>query len=218
MSKTKRTELQLLENYRVTFENVKNVAELKTQLAEYGYDDKKMAEGEALYQNAQKLFSLNKVETEQEKQAYRAFNEAYTTLGNSYTKHRKAAKVALLHQPHLYSTFALQGSEPDAYLQWLDNVKTFYTEVKNNEAQKSLLERFKITKAIAETALSQITDLQNLRTAYEKERGESQDATQNKNKAFSEIANWMKEFRAVSKIALEDHPQLLEALKQVIKS
>lgn len=218
MAKTKRTELQLLENYRITFENVENVALIKSELAEFGYDENKIAEGRALYQEAQRLFDQNKAETEEEKQAYAKFQTAYTELGKTYTKHRKSAKVALMTQQEAWTKFRLATAESDAYLQWVDDVKTFYTQVRDSQEHRAILEQFKITSDDAQTALTQIAELQNLRTIYEKERGESQDATQNKNKAFGEIAQWMKQFFAVAKIALDDHPQLLEALKRVVKS
>jgi hypothetical protein len=51
-----------------------------------------------------------------------------------------------------------------------------------------------------------------------REVGESEDLTQQKDGAFSKLDEWMSEFYAVAKIALEDHPQLLESLGKSIKS
>ncbi|MDA3893901.1 MAG: hypothetical protein PF517_19755 [Salinivirgaceae bacterium] len=49
--------------------------------------------------------------------------------------------------------------------------------------------------------------MENLRTEYLKEIGESQEATKAKDNAFAKIDDWMSEFYAVAKIALEDKPQ-----------
>ncbi len=53
---------------------------------------------------------------------------------------------------------------------------------------------------------------------YLREVGESQDATKQKDAAFAEIDDWMRDFYAVARIALEDHPQLLETLGILVRS
>lgn len=53
---------------------------------------------------------------------------------------------------------------------------------------------------------------------YLLKKGESQDATKLKDSAFGEIDDWMSEFYAVAKIALEDNPQLLESLGKFVRS
>ncbi len=39
-----------------------------------------------------------------------------------------------------------------------------------------------------------------------------------KDAAFAQIDDWMSEFFSVARIALEDEPQLLEALGKIVKS
>jgi len=51
-----------------------------------------------------------------------------------------------------------------------------------------------------------------------REVGESQDATKIKDAAFVKMDDWMSEFYAVAKIALEDNPQLLESLGKLVRS
>lgn len=218
MATERRTELQLLENYRVAFQNIKEVELLRTELAEYGYDDGKIAQGKALYDKAQQLFDKNKQETEEEKLAYKHFAKAYDEVAKVYAKHRKIAKVALMNKRELWSSFRIEGAEAEAYLQWIDDARAFYHQAKTNETAQPLLTQFKLQQTDVDAQISKIAEVQTLRAAYEKERGESQDATQNKNKALAEIALWMREFFAVAKIALDDHPQLLESLKKVVKS
>ena len=63
-----------------------------------------------------------------------------------------------------------------------------------------------------------IATLEAARSKYLREKGESQDATKLKDKAFGEIDEWMSEFYAVAKIALEENPQLLESLGKFVRS
>jgi hypothetical protein len=53
---------------------------------------------------------------------------------------------------------------------------------------------------------------------YLREKGESQDSTKAKDAAFAKLDDWMSEFYAVAKIALEDNPQLLESLGKFVRS
>ena len=53
---------------------------------------------------------------------------------------------------------------------------------------------------------------------YQKEKGESQQATKDKNNAFDALDKWVVRFFKVAKIALEDKPQLLESLGKTIRS
>ena len=53
---------------------------------------------------------------------------------------------------------------------------------------------------------------------YQKEKGESQQATKDKNDAFDALDKWVTRFFKVAKIALEDRPQLLESLGKIMKN
>lgn len=80
MSKLKNSELQYLENYRLLFTNLDEVQDLKTEMAEYGYDEEKIAEGKALFDKTQQLYNQNKQETTEEKEAYAQFANAFNSL------------------------------------------------------------------------------------------------------------------------------------------
>lgn len=63
-----------------------------------------------------------------------------------------------------------------------------------------------------------IADVVLARREYLREKGESKEATKVKDAAFDKMDDWMRDFYAVSKIALEDHPQLLESLGKLVRS
>lgn len=213
----KLSELQLLENYRLAFQNAEDQVEIKNELAEYGYDTEKMREGKALYDTALALFNQNKQETEEEKQAYAKFSSLYSEVATLYKKHRKVIKVILLKNEELASAFRVKKAEAQAYLQWMEDAQIFYNEIKKESAVKERITLFKITDAIANEQLAKLEEVKILRGKYEKEKGESQQATKNKDAAFATISEWMREFYAVAKIALEDKPQLLESIGKHLK-
>ena len=111
----------------------------------------------------------------------------------------------------------MTGSLPQAYIKWLETVKKFYSTSNDSKPIQDKLKRLKISDANITEALAHVAKLESARSEYLREKGESQDSTKAKDQAISEIDDWMAEFYAVSKIALEDQPQLLEALGKVVR-
>lgn len=218
MATTRRTEIQYLENYRLVFNNFNEVPDLKTEMEEFGYNDAKMQEGKALYDQVLALYNQNKQETAEEKEAYSKFSQAFDALSTSYSKHRKLAKVALMNRPDLWKSLAISGSASTSYLKWAEDAATLYTQAKTHPEAQPLLEKFKLTATVADEQLAKLEELRTLRDAYNKEKGESQDATKAKDAAFAKMAEWMREFYAVAKIALDDRPQLLESVGKWMRS
>ena len=212
------SEVEALEQYRVSLENVGNQTEIATIMAEFGYDETLLTEGKTLLTKTREAFDFNKKEDDETTEAYKNFTETKENLAKTYTLHRKKGKVIFRKEPTTLSKLALTGSLPTAYIKWLETVKKFYTvAVSDTEIQNKLV-RLKVSIEELNGTIQLISNLEQARSEYLREKGESQDSTKTKDKAFAEIDDWMFEFYAVAKIALEDHPQLLESLGKFVKS
>ena len=216
--KKNQTEAEALEQYRVSFENVEKQTEIATIMAEFGYDETLLTEGKTLLTKTREIYDYNKKEDDEKSAAYKNFTEIKENLAKTYGMHRKKAKVIFRKEPTTLSKLALTGSLPTAYIKWLETVKKFYTVASKNKDIQDKLIRLKITIEEINETIQLISDLELARAEYLREKGESQDATKLKDKAFGEIDDWMSEFYAVAKIALEDNPQLLESLGKFVRS
>ena len=217
---TKRTlsEAEVLEQYRVSYENVEKQSEIATIMAEFGYDETLLTEGKTLLTKTRAAFDFNKKEDDETSEAYKNFTTLKENLATTYTLHRKKAKVIFRKESTTLNKLSLSGSLPTAYIKWLETVKKFYTVASSDSEIQSKLVRLKITTEELNGTIEQISNLELARAEYLREKGESQDATKQKDKAFGEIDDWMSEFYAVAKIALEDNPQLLESLGKFVRS
>ena len=212
------SEVEALEQYRVSLENVGNQTEIATIMAEFGYDETLLTEGKTLLTKTREAFDFNKKEDDETTEAYQNFTDAKENLAKTYALHRKKGKVIFRKEPTTLSKLALTGSLPSAYIKWLETVKKFYTvAVSDTEIQNKLV-RLKVSIEELNGTIQLISNLEQARSEYLREKGESQDSTKTKDKAFAEIDDWMFEFYAVAKIALEEHPQLLESLGKFVKS
>lgn len=80
------------------------------------------------------------------------------------------------------------------------------------------LTRVRVSVEELNAANALIPELEAARSRYIQERGESQNAAKLKDAAFSQIDDWMSEFYAIAKIALEESPQLAESLDRLVRS
>jgi hypothetical protein len=216
---TKRTltEAETLEQYRVSLDNVENQPEIAPIMAELGYDAEMIAQGKALLAETRQAYDANKTEDDETSEAYGTFSDLKAQLEETYSLHRKKAKVVFRNDAIMLDKLAVSGSLPKAYVKWLETAKKFYTVASTDTDLQSKLARLKITPDELTAASTLISNLEAARGEYLREKGESQDATKAKDAAFTKIDDWMSEFYAVARIGLEDSPQLLEALGKVVR-
>ena len=218
MSKNfKTSEAKTLEKYRVTLENTEAQPQIASTMAEFGYDSATMAIGKAKYNEARLAYDSNKTETDEEVAAYAVFEAKEDQLAKIYTAHRKKAKVVFRNDTVTAEKLEITGALSSVYTNWLETVRKFYNISVADPAIQTSLGRLKITPDDLTAAQALIPEVEAARAAYLKEKGESQDATAKKDAALAKLDDWMSEFYAVARIAMEDRPQLLEALGIVVK-
>ena len=217
-SNQKNSEAAILEKYRVAFANAEDMPQIATAIAEYGYDAETMAQGKALHTAAQNAYDLNKTEDAESLVAHNIFEEKRSVVAKIYAEHRKKAKAAFRNDANTSIELAITGTLSNVYVKWLETVKRFYLVALASTDIQTKLNRFKITVEDLTAVNAKIVELETARNNYMREKGESQDATKAKNAALILIDDWMSEFYEVAKIALEDQPQLLEALGVIVRS
>jgi hypothetical protein len=149
--------------------------------------------------------------------ASQKFKEAKQLLGDKYQVHRKKAKIVFRDESDILKNLCLEGSVPNTYIGWIETLKMFYSSLSSNDVWLTQMGTLKVDKEQITEALKQIEVVEKCRAEYLREKGESEDATQKKDKAMKEMERWMSEFYAVARIALEDNPQLLESLGKGVK-
>ncbi|MFK8270377.1 hypothetical protein [Capnocytophaga stomatis] len=209
---------QMLQNFGAMFENLSKEGDLKTELAEYGYDDTKIAEGKALYDEARKTFDANIKETREETSASLAFQEKYQNVQKKYSTHRKKARIVFEDNEEALRQLKLKGSAARAIAAAMEEMRAFYQLLDTTPNLLTPLKQLKITEEDIKNQLQEFPEVEKAYATYLQEKGESQQATRDKNKAFEALDKWVSKFYKVAKIALEDRPQLLEALGKFVRS
>ena len=194
------------------------IIELKTELAEYGYDEVKIKEGKKLYDEARKTFDANTKETREETTASLNFQEKYQNFQKIYITHRKKAKIVFDDNAEAFLQLKLKNTPARVIAKFLEETRAFYRLLNTTETLMTLLKQLKVTEQDIEKQLQLLTNVEQAYADYQKEKGESQQATKDKNNAFDALDKWVVRFFKVVKIVLEDKPQLLESLGKTIRS
>lgn len=205
-------------NYDAIFINVTAQPTIQSELAEYGYDTAKIAEGKNLADAAREAYRNNLRSNAEIAVARKNLATSAELFLATYYKHRKAAKICFRREPSVIEQLDIQGRMPDALAARLEEAENFYRIIALTPAIAQALAQFKITPAAIAQVQQQIEQAREARAEYLREKGESQDATEQKDAAFRAIEIWLSDFFAVAELALEDNPQLLEALTKIVRS
>ncbi len=212
----RKSQVSVLEQYRVALQNAKEQPAIASEMAELSYDEIKISQGEQLLNETRTAFDFNTKEDQESIEASAAFKKEKEALKTLYKKHRKKAKAMLRKTPETLSKIGIDGQIPDAYTNRIEAIRKFYRDIDATILEK--LAPVKITADDISQGDAQIKKVETARAAYLREVGESQDATKQKDAAFAKMDDWMRDFYAVANIALEDQPQLIEALGRKRKS
>lgn len=208
----------ILDRYGTALVNVENQPQINAAMAELGYDTAAIAVGKSLLEAANEAIVANYTESNEALQAYDAFAGVKNELDKEYTLLRKKAKVVFSKEPMVLKYLAVSGEKAATYSNWLGDIRKFCKGLLADQALLDKMARLKVGKASLETTLQKCALLDELRAAYLREKGESQNATVMKDEALMRLDDWMREFYAVSRIALDENPQLLEAIGLFVRS
>jgi hypothetical protein len=218
VTKKNQSEVQTIATYKVALTNSGTQPVIASEMAQFGYTSEVIAEGKVLLSETLDAFAQNRREDDETRVSYADFDNKSSALSESYTLHRKKARVVFRNDDVLLKKLALKGRVPKAFVNWVENMRTFYTEIVADPEIQNKLARLKFPKEEAEAGISAISELETSRSEYLRETGESQEATQAKDAAFAKLDKWMQDFYAVAKIAMDEKPQLLEALGVLVRN
>ena len=212
------SEPKFLERSRIALTNAESHSEIKPALTSYGMDTAKVAVGWKIYNNSKTVWEQNKEEDAESKIASNSYKAKYSEFQSLFKRHRDQTLIFFKKQPDILIKLGVSGKFPAKYNEFFDKAKLFYYGIKENKDVQIELNKIKITAKVVSDCIAKHDALLAERANYDKELGESQDATKSKNAALLELKEWMEDFDAIAKVALYDKPQLLEVLGIFVRS
>jgi len=213
-----KSEAKYLEQCRVTLDNAVNQPEILRLMSAVGYGLEVIEEGKTEWMDARQAYDANQREGNESSVASHAFRAQRKELNGFFRRDRNLAKVVFKYDGVTAARLGIAESVPRPYVRWIETVKKFYTNSLADTLVQSQLLRLEITADRLSEGAARVTALEEVRSVYMKEEGESQDATKLKDVAMEKLEDWMQDFYAVAKVALRDRPQLAESLGKLVRS
>jgi len=203
---------EFLGSVQVALANVTANNTIKTALADFGYTDDRMAQGQALYNTALTAQHQQKAEYADQISATDALNQTWETAHASYMRLVKVARVALKDNAGALTRLGLNGKRKRSLSGWLLQAQQFYTNLLNAPDLVEAMKQFGMTPAKLKAAQAEALAVEAANQAQEKEKGEAQNSTKTRDAALDALNDWFSDFVAIARVALEESPQLLESL------
>ncbi len=212
---TKRTmsDLKLLENGRITIENLQKQTEMTTIMAQFGYDSEAILEGKALFDAARATYDHHIKYKDLLKEKVNQFKVTQHQLQTLYGLHRKKAKLVFRNDPMAQTQLELTGRVPRNFLPWLEIVRTFYNMLTDNPDLAHSLLRLKVTPDEIREGHTLITKLEEHRSDYFRAKGEYQLSTTTKEQALNALHQWISRLQATAKIAFMENKGVVHLLE-----
>jgi hypothetical protein len=200
---------------RTVLDSISANDDISTALAAFGYDAVRLQEGQTLLDDLTTADSQQVKEYADQYAATAAVNEALETADKTYGLHRALAKRLFAKNTQAQRELLLTEKKPLARAAWLRQADIFYTRLLATPAFITELGTFgqtQVSLAAAQTAVAQVASLDS---SQQKEIGEAQQATQQRDEIWAEARVWLVTLLEVARFALADQPQLLESLEIV---
>lgn len=207
-----------LNSAQVAIDNALSNAEVQNYLSELGYTPERIQEGKALYEAAVAGQGQRTSEYADQLGATAALEEARTKANKTYMRFLRIARVAFKDNVSATSALKMNGDRKKSLSGWLLQAGEFYDQALSRPEILNRLAEYNITAEKLEAGKAEVEAVKAANTAQETEKSEAQEATQLRDRALDALDDWLDDFLAIARIALEDSPQLAESLGLLVRS
>jgi hypothetical protein len=134
-----------------------------------------------------------------------------------YMMYVKLARLAFEKDRYVYGSLQLNGRRNESHSGWLRQASTFYNHALEDKNIQTGLALMGITFEKLKAGQKLVKDFEIKLDKQIMESSQAQKATELRDQALDRMNDWMYKFIKVSRIALQDSPQDLEALGLTIK-
>jgi len=209
---------QRLMNAQVALDNAVNEQEILDEMGYFGYDQAKLEYGRELLGQAMDLIAGQKASYGDQFAATDTVDAAWEEANKVYMKFVKVSRIAFRENRVGIKKLGLKGPRKKAMAHWIVQTRQFYTNALDDFVMKESLAAFGITEEKLEMGLAMVNNVEEMNARQQAQKGDAQQTTVDRNAALEEIQQWIRDFRGVARVALEERPQQLEKLGILARS
>lgn len=218
MNKNELTVAEFIFQCKLRINNSIEDAAIAESVELFGYNATRMAEGKTLLDASEDLCEIFEKEHGEVDAAFTQRNEEKDKAVVLYKKHVAISRIALKNNTGAIKTLQLQGSMPRTLSGRISRIKSFYNNLMANAEWLQGMAGFNISVEELQSGLQLIKNVEQFAHVIMKEKGDAQNATQQRDAKLDELSEWVNDYESIARLALADQPQLLEKLGIVVKS
>ena len=196
---------------------INNATEQRTiqkKLNAYGFNAKRMQEGKALLNQAI-LLQHEKNNCYGEKQELaRELRTQLQETRQAFSHHVATVRLAFRNDPSTLAKFQVNRVATKQN-EWQAQARYFYTKA---AGYAEVLAGYQLPQSELAQNQASVEALMALRNRRLQLKGEAEEATRTRDLGMQALRRWMREFYSIARLALQDSPQLLEALGVPVKA
>jgi hypothetical protein len=208
-----------IERARLMIDGTLNNPDIQDAVAPYGYPATRIQEGKALLDTvqarrgaAESRRTVKKTKTGTAQSATNAAYQAMTPLVG-------VARAVLVSNPIARGALGLDlGPLPRSRAGLLDRGRRFLNALAADSPLADQLSGFGLTVAKRTALQATLTTLEQAQSEQAGAKGAAEDAAPAVQEALEALNAWVMQYRKLARIALKEHPQLLEKLGMTIAS
>lgn len=208
---TNRENDDLFRAARVSLTNGRDVPEAQAILGPLGYDAKRLGGGLALLEAAITEADEQVVEYEEQYVATATVKQLRRAWTAVYIPHLELARIKFKGNVRA-GLLGLTGDRRDDLAGLLGQGRQFYAGLRDHADLGAEMAEWNVTPGVIEASLAAIDVLDAADVAQEREAGEAEVATAERDAAVKQLTDFLAVYHELARIVLADSPQLMETL------
>ena len=169
---------KLLKDSRVVIKNIQALPEIKEKIDRYGFDEKRIKEGDDLLSKAEAMYNRQMTTRGEQIDMTGKLKEGIKEILKNYMVFRRMTRRQTrgIENEGLRKTLGIDGEARRTLTGVLKEAQQFYEGISTHEEIGKKLEKFSLTKEKLGSYLAELDELKRLNEAQEKKKGESQQS------------------------------------------
>jgi hypothetical protein len=201
-----------LNRYLTGLTNARDVPELQSRVALYGYTSDKLNQMLARRQQAFDLYIAQKTEYSEQYAATETFEQAWKTAHDACMRLIRLGRVLFRDDHAVFIKLTLNEERKRTFSGWLAQANTFFTNLLNDRDALIKYDQYNTPTGVINAAKALLDAAEQANIMQAKETGEARQATLDRDTKMDALDSAMSEFYALAELACEDAPELLDML------
>ncbi len=199
-------------------ENVITDPYIKEQIKLRGYDDKRLEEGSALQKIADENRQNQLRIRDKSKSLNKQLQNKLATMLKDFTNDIRLLRSAFFRNIGMKERLHLYGERKRTIPGYLEQARTFYNTILKEQDVLEQLAKLNITNETIQEKLKEINELEKDFIAFKEANKGAQESTDEYNKDYEKLHDWIRVFQNACRIVLKERPQLLEKVGLLVRS